>query len=128
MLCTEPIVGFLSLLSGFADALIFSGLSSFGMVLQQWNFSILDIGLSFIALLVGYTLASASYWYWYRRDGAALKKNPTAFKPERRLWWLLFLVPLLPIGLLGFGFSSLGPPIPWIVVLIFAALIGIANL
>ncbi|KJX97199.1 MFS multidrug transporter like protein [Zymoseptoria brevis] len=128
MLCTEPIVGFLSLLSGFADALIFSGLSSFGMVLQQWNFSILEIGLSFIALLVGYSLASASYWYWYRRDGAALKKNPTAFKPERRLWWLLFLVPLLPIGLLGFGFSSLGPPIPWIVVLIFAALIGIANL
>jgi O-antigen/teichoic acid export membrane protein len=98
------------------------------MVLEQWQFSTLAIGMSFFALLIGYVVASASYVYWYRHDGAVVKKNSTASKPERRLWWLLFLVPLLPIGLLGFGFTSLGPPIPWIAVLIFAGLIGIANL
>jgi hypothetical protein len=48
-LLTEPIVTFLSLLSGFSDALIFTGLDSFGMVLGKWNFSRVAVGLSFIS-------------------------------------------------------------------------------
>ena len=35
--------------------------------------------------------------------------------------------PLEPIGLFGFAWTSLGPPIPWIAPLLFSALIGIAN-
>jgi len=46
-LLTEPIVGFLSLISGFSDALIFTGLDSFGPVLRKWNFSVVSIGLAF---------------------------------------------------------------------------------
>ena len=52
-LITEPIVTFLSLLSGFSDALIFTGLDSFPLVLSKWNFSTIQVGLAFIALLVG---------------------------------------------------------------------------
>ena len=54
MFATEPIVLFLSLLSGFSDALIFTFLESFTPVFKQWNFSVVDTGLAFISLLVGY--------------------------------------------------------------------------
>lgn len=47
MFVKEPIVLWLSLLSGFSDALIFTFLSSFGAVFQQWGFSTIQIGLSF---------------------------------------------------------------------------------
>jgi MFS family permease len=47
-LSTEPVVAFLSLLSGFSDALIFTGLDSFALVLGQWNFTPSQVGLSFI--------------------------------------------------------------------------------
>lgn len=49
MFFTEPIVLFLSLLSGFSDALIFTFLDSFTPVFAQWNFSIIETGLAFIA-------------------------------------------------------------------------------
>lgn len=52
-LITEPIVTFLSLLSGFSDALIFTGLDSFPLVLSKWNFSVIAVGLSFIPLFIG---------------------------------------------------------------------------
>lgn len=48
MFLTEPIVLFLSLLSGFSDALIFTFLESYGPVFKQWNFSTIDTGLAFL--------------------------------------------------------------------------------
>lgn len=47
-LLTEPVVGFLSLLSGFSDALIFTGLDSFAIVLNKWHFTPSQVGLAFI--------------------------------------------------------------------------------
>lgn len=51
MFVTEPIVLFLSLLSGFSDALIFTFLDSYKAVFQQWNFGPVEIGLAFIPLV-----------------------------------------------------------------------------
>ncbi|KAK3707920.1 hypothetical protein LTR37_011772 [Vermiconidia calcicola] len=126
-LATEPIVLFLSLLSGFSDALIFTGLDSFPLVLAKWDFTVIQVGLAFISLLVGHVIAYLLFLPRYRCDIKLLRVNPSAFKPERRLWLLLFLVLLEPVGLMMFGFGSLGPPVPWIVPLIGASLIGIAN-
>lgn len=47
-LLTEPVVAFLSLLSGFSDALIFTGLDSFALVLGKWNFTPSQVGLAFL--------------------------------------------------------------------------------
>lgn len=131
LLLTEPIVGFLSLLSGFSDALIFTGLSSFPLVLKKWNFSTINVGLAFIGLLVGYLLAYFAYMLHYWQDDkrkAASVRGPDLFTPERRLYLLLFLVLLEPIGLLGFAFTSFGPPHGhWIAPIIFTIPIGIAN-
>jgi MFS family permease len=48
MFFREPIVLFLSLLSGFSDALIFTFLESFQPVFVQWGFSKVQVGLAFI--------------------------------------------------------------------------------
>ena len=60
-LLTEPIVTFLSLLSGFSDALIFTGLDSFGMVLAKWNFGHVAVGLSFIPYVYENILSSSPF-------------------------------------------------------------------
>jgi MFS family permease len=48
MFFTEPIVLWLSLLSGFSDALIFTFLESFKPVYSQWGFGTVGIGLAFV--------------------------------------------------------------------------------
>lgn len=146
MLITEPIVLCLSLLSGFSDALIFTFLESFKPVYEQWGFGILAIAWAFIPINAAYFIAYFTYWPWFWRDEHHRKKTG-AMIPERRLKWLLWTAPLEPIGMsilliiqevintnntyLGlfcFAWTTQGPQVcHWIVPMIFAAFIGIAN-
>jgi MFS family permease len=129
MFLTEPIVLTLSLLSGFSDALIFMFIQSFTLVYKQWNFSVLAVGLSFIPIGIGYLIAWISFIPAIRRNIKERQSKPDDEKAqyESRLWWLLYTAPCLPIGLIGFAWTSLGPPIHWIGSMVFAAIIGIAN-
>ena len=129
MLATEPIVLFLSLLSGFADALIFSFLESYGYVFGPggWNFTPSQLGFALSALFIGYWAAGLSYVPIVRKDNLKRKASKT-LSPETRLWGLLYIAPLLSIGLFGSAFTVTGPPLPWIAPLIFAILIGWANM
>ncbi|GAB1213443.1 hypothetical protein ATERTT37_002592 [Aspergillus terreus] len=128
MFLTEPIVLCLSLLSGFSDALIFMFIQSFGLVYKQWNFSTVALGLSFLPILVGYFIAWASFIPAIRRNIAERKRKPEDehTQYESRLWWLLYTVPCLPIGLIGFAWTSL-PQCHWIGTMVFSAIVGIAN-
>ncbi|KAK9898417.1 putative MFS multidrug transporter, partial [Cystobasidium minutum MCA 4210] len=128
MFATEPIVLCLSLLSGFADALIFTFLESFGLIFRQWDFGTVALGLAFIPLLVGYCISYLSFIPFIRRDEKIQAEHPDKFRPEQKLYWLLYTAPLLAIGLFAFAWTSQGPAVnPWIVPLVFSALIGIAN-
>jgi hypothetical protein len=129
MFFTEPIVLWLSLLSGFSDALIFTFLESFGPVYEQWGFGTVGAGLAFIPILLSYFLAYASYMPSIIRFRKKRRQDPGSVTPEARLWWLLFLAPLETIGLFGFAWTSLGPEygIHWIVPMIFSAMVGMAN-
>jgi MFS family permease len=49
MFFTEPIVLFLSLLSGFSDSLIFTFLEAYTPVFEQWDFKTWQIGLCFLS-------------------------------------------------------------------------------
>lgn len=129
MFLREPIVLTLSLLSGFSDALIFMFIQSFSLVYKQWGFGTVELGLSFIPILVGYVIAYISFIPAIKRNikERAAKPNDEKAQYESRLWWLLFTAPCLPIGLIGFAWTSTGPPIHWIGSSIFAAIVGIAN-
>lgn len=129
MFIREPIVLFLSLLSGFSDALIFVFTASFPLVFQQWDFSVLAVGMTFGAILIGYIIAYAIFLpdVWRQMTVRHAQGN-AARLPERRLLLLLFICPLEPIGLLGFAWTTMGPAYtPWIAPLIFACLIAMAN-
>lgn len=129
MFLTEPIVLTLSLLSGFSDALIFMFIQSFGLVYEQWGFGSIALGLSFIPILVGYVIAWLSFYPVIQRNITERRRKPDDEKAqyESRLWWLLYTVPCLPIGLIGFAWTSVGPPGHWMGTMVFSAMVGIAN-
>ncbi|KAJ9650450.1 hypothetical protein H2198_010243 [Neophaeococcomyces mojaviensis] len=128
MFLTEPIVLWLSLLSGFSDSLIFTFMEAFQPIFKQWNFNTWQLGLAFLSSIIGYILSYLSYLPVIWHHNQTRKKDPDQLSPETRLWWLLFLAPGLVIGLFGFAFTSFGPPTtPWIAPLIFTAIVGITN-
>lgn len=128
MFVREPIVLFLSLLSGFSDMLIFIFLESFQLVYKQWGFSTAQIGLAFLPINLGYLLGYLIFiprFVWERKQR---RRDPDALQPEARLWLLLYLAPLEALGLFGFAWTSLGPPqVHWIAPMIFSCMIAIAN-
>lgn len=129
MFLTEPIVLVLSLLSGFSDALIFMFIQSFALVYDQYGFTASQIGLAFLSIGIGYLLAWISFIPAIKRNLKQRMSKPDDehAQYESRLWWLLWTAPCLPIGLIGFAWTSTGPPIPWVASMIFAAIVGVAN-
>lgn len=129
MFLTEPIVLTLSLLSGFSDALIFMFIQSFALVYDQWGFGTVEVGLSFIAIGVGYVLAWIMFIPAIKRNIKEREAKPDDERAqyESRLYFLLWTAPCLPIGLFGFAGTILGPPIHWFGSMVFAAIVGIAN-
>ncbi|OJK04904.1 hypothetical protein ASPACDRAFT_1851863 [Aspergillus aculeatus ATCC 16872] len=129
MFLREPIVLFLSLLSGFSDALIFTCIESFSLVFKQWGFNPLQVGLCFVAIVVGYLVAYAIFLPdIYRQRLIRRREGDAARVAERRLLLLLFIAPLETIGLFGFAWTSMGPEYThWMVPLVFVFLIAIAN-
>ncbi|RAL13412.1 sugar transporter [Aspergillus homomorphus CBS 101889] len=131
MFLREPIVLCLSLLSGFSDALIFTFLEGFSIVYSEgWGFGVLGQAWAVIPINVAYVIAYFSYFPWFWRDEHIRKtQGDDSLPPERRLKWLLYLALLEPIGLFGFAWTSLGKDygVPWIVSMIFSAMVGIAN-
>jgi hypothetical protein len=123
MLLCEPIVLFLSLLSGFADALIFMFFESYGIVFRKWRFTPTGVSLVLVALAASYFVAYFAYFPMIRRHNAQRKRG-RILPPEKRLFLLLFLVPLLPVGLLVSAFAA---PVSWAGVVVATVPIGMAN-
>lgn len=129
MFLREPIVLFLSLLSGFSDALIFTSIESFSLVYTQWDFGTIALGLAFIPIILGYLIAYAMFLPDLARQRQLRQQHGDESRTaERRLLLLLFIAPLETIGLFGFAWTSMGPDHnPWIAPMIFTCLIAIAN-
>lgn len=134
MFLTEPIVLTLSLLSGFSDALIFMFIQSFSLVYAQWDFTDRQLGLVFFSIGVGYLIAYLSFIPFIKKNIAERRAKPDDERAqyESRLYWLLWTAPCLPIGLIGFAWTSSGSalvnnPNGYWPSFIFAAIVGIAN-
>lgn len=123
MLLTEPIVLCLSLLSGFADALVFMFFESYGLVFAQWNFSPTSISLVLLSLAGAYCATYFGYFPIFARHRRQ-RKEGVELAPETRLTLLCFLVWTLPVGLLGAAFAG---EASWQGMIFCTCLIGIAN-
>ena len=129
MFFKEPIVMFLSLLSGFADGLIFMFFQSFGLIYADiYGFGIVATNMAFCSILLGYLFAYASFFPAIAKNHRDRTNHPNneRMQFESRLWWLLYTAPCLWIGLIGFAWTTL-PQVHWIVSMIFINIIGIAN-
>jgi hypothetical protein len=104
-------------------------IQSFGLVYEQWGFGAVALGLSFIPILIGYLIAWLSFYpaIWRNEAERRCKPDDEQAQYESRLRWLLYTAPCLPIGLIGFAWTSQGPPIHWVGTMVFSALVGIAN-
>lgn len=105
MFVREPIVLFLSLLSGFSDALIFTFLEAFAITYPaNFGFGTLQVAWAFIPINASYFFTYFLYWPIFWRDEKLKKKHgEDYFAPERRLKPLLWLALFEPIGLIGFA-------------------------
>ncbi|KAI1338922.1 major facilitator superfamily domain-containing protein [Xylariaceae sp. FL0016] len=133
MLFKDPIVLVLSLLSGSSDGLIFMMVQSFKVVYDQWDFNQIEHGLIFLSIGLGYVVAAFSFIPAIRRNFHERAQHPEDERAqyEARLWWLLFLATLLPIGLFLFAFvadhAGPGGAVHWMFSAVAICLIGIAN-
>jgi hypothetical protein len=101
MLFTEPLVGYLSLYSGFAFAMVFDFLASLPYAfITVYGFNYRQIGLVFLAMMIGCMLGVGSFMWinltLYKK--AALKEGGTC-GPEYRLYSAMLDSVLLPISL-----------------------------
>lgn len=108
MLVTEPIAFFVTLYTGYAYAVIFSFFASATYVYSlDYDFNPRQIGLSFLSVAIGYSLAAAMYiiidMTLYARAVRQVPNGNTA--PEHRLYAAMAGSIFLPIGLFWFVLS-----------------------
>ncbi|GAM91579.1 hypothetical protein ANO11243_096310 [Dothideomycetidae sp. 11243] len=109
MLVTEPIVLSLTLYTSFAYACIFSYFASASYILQfLYHFNLQQVGLSFIAVVIGYILASLLFRVC---DRIAIRRTAKTHPdqeppPERRLYAALPGSVFIPIGLFWYAWEA----------------------
>ncbi|KAI9825796.1 MAG: hypothetical protein M1832_000736 [Thelocarpon impressellum] len=129
MMFTEPLVGYLSLYTGFAFAMMFSYFGSFPYVFRKvYGFNSKHIGLAFLGLLPGFFLAVATFAVFdktlFARAREAAGGKPA---PEHRLYAALVGSFLLPIGLFWFAWAA-REEVHWIVPVLSGVPFGWASL
>lgn len=134
MLFTEPIVGFMSLYTGFNFSVLFAFFAAFPYVYRTvYNFSTEQVGLVFLAVGLGVGLALATvllcdkFLYQPRvRASFAQGKNGVVL-PEYRLYPALIGCFGMPISLFWFGWTA-RKDISWVSPVLAAIPFGWSNL
>jgi MFS transporter, DHA1 family, multidrug resistance protein len=117
MLCTEPLVGFICLYTGFQFALLYTFVVASPWVFATvYGFGVKAQGLSFLGLVTGCVIAPgvliAVDVFLYQPRLQRRRRDPdpairaSGLPPEDRLFSALYGSLVLPIGLFWFGFSA----------------------
>ncbi|KAI0130139.1 major facilitator superfamily domain-containing protein [Xylariales sp. AK1849] len=124
MLLRSPIVTGLSLYLALIYGYLYLLFTTFSSVFpNQYGFSSGILGLSFLGLGVGITIALILLSWFSDWTQARLTKKHGKSKPEYRLLPLVFSIPLLPIGLFVYGWTA-QYKVHWIVPIIFTGFTG----
>ncbi|KAI0379633.1 major facilitator superfamily domain-containing protein [Hypomontagnella monticulosa] len=125
MLIRSPIITGLSLYLALIYGYLYLLFTTFSTVFpKQYGFGPGILGLAFLGLGVGMTIALAILSWFSDWAQEKLTKKYGRSKPEYRLLPLIFGIPFLPIGLFGYGWTT-QYQVHWIVPIIFTSFAGI---
>lgn len=118
MLFTEPIVALISLYNAFAFGVLYGFFASFPYVfLTVYDFTVGQIGLAFLGITLGTTLALVTFAIFdktlYQKARRSLPPGALP-PPEKRLYTAMLASFGIPIGLFWFAWSARSD-VHWIV-------------
>lgn len=131
--CTRPIMLFLMdpmmtllcIYTGYLMAIVYFFFVAFPMVFEDiYNFTIYQVGLTFLGQAVGMGIATACGPYWIRLYKHLQKKNNGVDKPEFQLPQVCVGGAIVPVGLFIFSWT-LYEHIHWIVPIIGSGIFGL---
>ncbi|OTA95765.1 hypothetical protein M434DRAFT_393409 [Hypoxylon sp. CO27-5] len=128
LLIFEPMCLLLCLFSAILLGILYLFFGAFGLVFgTTYGFNLWQSGLSFLGILVGMIVCSASDPLWRRINHRILERNNGIHEPEFRLPPAIAGGFLVPIGLFIFAWSAY-PWVHWIVPIIGSGIFGCGTL
>lgn len=126
-LVLSPVVFLLSLFAALAFGCVFMLFTTFPRVFEgQYGFTTGTSGLSYLGLGIGFLLGL--FGFRAVSDKVVVKKAAGGeMKPEYRLPFMMYLVPMMPVGFFWYGWTAYYK-VHWIVPIIGTSLIGIGAL
>lgn len=128
LLCfQEPICLVLNAHTALICVLLFAWLESFPMVFRGiYGFNQGEVGLAFLGLLCGATLATCIFFVWFRLIESKTFDSDCRLKPETRFIPLMAGCCLIPTGLFVFDWGA-NSHTHWIVPVVGSALFSIGG-
>lgn len=102
----DPAVLFSTVYTALIYGIYYSFFESFPLVYQDiYGFNLGELGLAFIAVLIGLIVAVVVYcaYFYFIGDPKMAKMEPGTVPPEARLWPGLVATFFIPVGLFIFG-------------------------
>ncbi|KFY01606.1 hypothetical protein O988_02651, partial [Pseudogymnoascus sp. VKM F-3808] len=130
LLALEFMVLNLCVFSGFLLGILYLFFGAFPLVFRNnHDFTLSQIGLTFLGLLVGMLIALATDPFWYKNYRRLVEKNKDngGAEPEHRLPPAIAGSILVPAGIFMFGWTTYRS-VHWIVPIIGSTIFAIGNL
>ncbi|KAL5350758.1 hypothetical protein ACLOAV_004327 [Pseudogymnoascus australis] len=130
LLALEFMVLNLCVFSGFLLGILYLFFGAFPLVFgNNHGFTLSQIGLTFLGLLVGMLIALATDPFWYKNYRRLVKQNEAndGAEPEHRLPPAIAGSILVPIGIFIFGWTTYSS-VHWIVPIVGSSIFAIGNL
>ncbi|CAK4031247.1 efflux pump atB-like [Lecanosticta acicola] len=123
LLVLEPMCLNLCLLSAILLGILYLFFGAFPLVFQNnHDFNEWQTGLSFLGIFVGMVIAVSCDGIW-KKICELVEKNNGVSEPEFRLPSTMLGACLVPVGLIGFGWTTFRF-VPWIFPIIFSGIFG----
>lgn len=124
LLVFEPMCLLLCIFSAILLGILYLFFGAFGVIFGgNYGFNLWQTGLSFLGILAGMLVCSATSPLWRRVHARLIEQNDGVPEPEFRLPPAIVGALLVPTGLLWFAWTTY-PHIHWIVPIIGSAFFG----
>ena len=125
LLLRDPMMGVLCFYTGLVLAIVYLYFVAFPYVFETlYHFTVMEVGCSYIGLMVGMLLASPTSYIFQKRYDAKVERNGGVRTPEMRFEPLYYGAFCTPIGLMIFAWTCYSH-VHWIGPQIGSAIFGV---